>query len=147
MAFNLSMSASDIDKTLVESRQLLDSDPATKQYVDEAVANAGGSGGAKPYIATFVTTDFATATTTATFAEAKAAFDAGLLVGILDMSSMGNIMTMSEIVYELPGEGSIERLYFAGTMTVITDDASAIIAVFQVDLKTDNTVTFKMAQA
>ena len=35
MAFNLSMNASDIDKTLVESRQLLDSEPATKQYVDE----------------------------------------------------------------------------------------------------------------
>lgn len=34
MAFNLSMSASDIDKTLVESRQLLDGNPATKQYVD-----------------------------------------------------------------------------------------------------------------
>lgn len=43
MAFNLSMNASDIDKTLVESRQLLDSEPATKQYVDEKVANAGGS--------------------------------------------------------------------------------------------------------
>lgn len=35
MAFNLSMNASEIDKTLVESRRLLDSDPATKQYVDE----------------------------------------------------------------------------------------------------------------
>lgn len=35
MAFNLSMNASDIDKTLVESRQFLDSEPATKQYVDE----------------------------------------------------------------------------------------------------------------
>lgn len=43
MAFSLSMNASEIDKTLVESRRLLDSDPATKQYVDEKVANAGGS--------------------------------------------------------------------------------------------------------